>query len=304
MSSTQVSKPTGPLEKILVTGATGQQGGNLAKLLLQKNHKVYALVRNIQSSTAQELKKEGANLVKGDLNNFDSIEQAVNGVDSIFLMGTPFEDGTEGETRRGKLMADIAKEKNVKHLVYSSVANADRNTGIPHFESKYKVEQHIQNLGIPYTIIGPTFFMENLLGPQLWPGLEQGQLALPLPPSSILQQIALQNIAEFSALVLEHSKTFLDKRIDIASDEVTGEQATKVLSNELGRTIRYVHIPLDRVREGNEDVARMFEWYEKVGTGIDIPSLHQEYPQVNWLSFKDWAKSQLQIPITRLQRKE
>jgi len=290
--------------KILVTGATGQQGGTLAKLLLQKNHKVYALVRNIQSPAAQELKKEGANLVKGDLNNFDSIEQAVNGVDSIFLMGTPLEDGIEGETRRGKMMADIAKEKNVKHIVYSSVANADRNTGIPHFESKYKVEQHIQNLGIPFTIIGPTFFMENLLGPQLWPGLEQGQLALPLPPSSILQQIALQNIAEFSALVLEHSKTFLDKRIDIASDEVTGEQATKVLSNELGRKISYVHIPLDRVREGNEDVARMFEWYEKVGTGIDIPSLHQEYPQVNWLSFKDWAKSQLQIPITRLQRKE
>lgn len=278
------------LEKILVTGATGQQGGTLAKLLLQKNHKVYALVRNIQSPAAQELKKEGADLVKGDLNNLDSLEQAVNGVDSIFLMGTPLGDGIEGETRRGKMMADIAKEKNVKHLVYSSVANADRNTGIPHFESKYKVEQHIQNLGIPYTIIGPTFFMENLLT-YLKPGLEQGQLALPLSPSSILQQSALQNIAEFSALVLEHSKTFRDKRIDIASDEVTGEQATKVLSNELGREIRYVHIPLDRVREGNEDVARMFEWYEKVGTGIDIPSLHQEYPQVNWLSFLDWAKS-------------
>ena len=292
MSSTQVSKPTGPLEKILVTGATGQQGGTLAKLLLQKNHKVYALVRNIQSPAAQELKNEGANLVKGDLNNLDSLEQAVNGVDSIFLMGTPLEDGIEGETRRGKMMADIAKEKNVKHLVYSSVANADRNTGIPHFESKYKVEQHIQNLGIPYTIIGPTFFMENLLT-YLKPGLEQGQLALPLSPSSILQQSAVQNIAEFSALVLEHSKTFLDKRIDIASDEVTGEQATKVLSNELGRKIRYVHIPLDKVREGNEDMARMFEWYEKVGTGIDISSLRQEYPQVNWLSFEDWAKSQL-----------
>jgi uncharacterized protein YbjT (DUF2867 family) len=286
MGSVQVS------EKILVTGATGQQGGTLAKLLLQKNHKVYALVRNIQSPAAQELKKEGADLVKGDLNNLDSLEQAVIGVDSIFLMGTPLGDGLEGETRRGKMMADIAKEKNVKHLVYSSVANADRNTGIPHFESKYKVEQHIQNLGIPYTIIGPTFFMENLLT-YLKPGLEQGQLALPLSPSSILQQSAVQNIAEFSALVLEHSKTFLDKRIDIASDEVTGEQATKVLSNELGRKISYVHIPLDRVREGNEDMARMFEWYEKVGTGIDIPSLHQEYPQVNWLSFKDWAKSQL-----------
>src|ERR687891_733770 len=291
MSSTQVSKPTGPLEKILVTGATGQQGGTLAKLLLQKNHKVYALVRNIQSPTEQQLEKEGANLVKGDLNNLDSLEQAVNGVDSIFLMGTPLEDGIEGEIRRGKMMADIAKEKNVKHLVYSSVANADRNTGIPHFESKYKVEQHIQNLGIPYTIIGPTFFMENLLT-YLKPGLEQGQLALPLSPSSILQQIALENIAEFATLVLERRNSFLGKRIDIASDELTGEQAAKILSDELGRKIKYVQVPLEQIRQASEDLARMYEWFERVGTGIDVASLHQQYPEVNWRTFKDWVKSQ------------
>jgi uncharacterized protein YbjT (DUF2867 family) len=274
--------------KILVTGATGQQGGSLARLLLQKKHKVYALTRNTQSSAAQDLSNKGANVVRGDLDDSDSLERAVKDVQSIFLMGTPFEDGTEGEIRRGKLMADIAKENKVEHLVYSSVANADKNTGIPHFESKYKIEQHIKSLRIPYTIIGPTFFMENLLGP----GLEQGQLALPLSPSSILQQSALENIAEFSALVLEHRNSFLGKRIDIASDEVTGEQAAKILSNELGYRIRYVHIPLEQVRQANEDMARMYEWYERVGTGIDIASLHQKYPEVNWITFKDWAKSQ------------
>jgi uncharacterized protein YbjT (DUF2867 family) len=274
--------------KILVTGATGQQGGTLARLLLQKKHKVYALTRNTQSPAAQDLRNKGAKLVKGDLDDSDSLKQVVNGIDSIFLMGTPFEDGTEAETRRGKLMADIAKENSIEHLVYSSVANADKNTGIPHFESKYKIELHIKNLGIPFTIIGPTFFMENLLGL----GLQQGQLALPLSPSSILQQSALENIAEFSALVLEHRKPFLGKRIDIASDEVTGERATKILSNELGYRIKYVQIPLEQVRQANEDMARMYEWYERVGTGINISSLHQEYPEVNWHTFEDWAKSQ------------
>jgi uncharacterized protein YbjT (DUF2867 family) len=275
--------------KILVTGATGQQGGSLARLLLQKEHKVYALTRNTQSAAAQDLRNKGANIVKGDLDDSDSLKHTVKDVQSVFLMGTPFEDGTEGEIRRGKLMADIANENKVEHLVYSSVANADKNTGIPHFESKYKVEQHIKNLGIPHTIIGPTFFMENLLGP----GLEQGQLALPLSPSSILQQSALQNIAEFSALVLERRKPFLGKRIDIASDEVTGEQATDILSNVLGYKIKYVSIPLEQVYQANEDMARMYDWYEKSGTGIDITSLHQEYPEVKWLSFKDWAKSKL-----------
>src|ERR671933_1321312 len=275
--------------KILVTGATGQQGGSLARLLLQKKHTVYALTRNTQSSAAQDLRTRGASIVKGDLDDSDSLKRAVKDVEAVFLMETPFEDGTEGEIRRGKLMADIAKENGIEHLVYSSVANADKNTGIPHFESKYKIEQHIKNLGIPYTIIGPTFFMENLLGQ----GLEQGQLALPLSPSSILQQSALQNIAELSALVLERRKPFLGKIIDIASDEVTGEQAAEILSNALGNKIRYVPIPLEQVYQANEDMARMYEWYEKIGTGIDIANLHQEYPEVNWLSFKDWAKSKL-----------
>ena len=180
---------------ILVTGATGQQGGSLARLLLEKKHKVHALTRNTQSSAAQDLRNRGAIIVKGDLDDSDSLKRAVKDVESVFLMGMPFEDGTEGETRRGNLMVEIAKENNIEHLVYSSVANADKNTGIPHFESKHKVEQHVKNLGIPYTIIGPTFFMENLLGP----GLDQGQLALPLSPSTTLQQSALQNIGVLSS---------------------------------------------------------------------------------------------------------
>jgi len=274
--------------KILVTGATGQQGGSLARILLQKKHKVYALTRSTQSPAAQHLKNKGAILVQGNLDDSDFLKRAIKGVDSIFLMGTPFEDGPEAETRRGKQVADIAQEENIEHLVYSSVANADKNTGIPHFESKRKIEQHIKNIKIPYTIIGPTFFMENLLGP----GLQQGQLALPLSSSTILQQSALENIAEFSALVLERHKPFLGKRIDIASDEITGEQAAKILSNELGYMIRYVQIPFERIRESNEDMARMYEWYEKVGTGIDIPNLHQKYPEVNWRTFNDWVKSQ------------
>lgn len=279
--------------KILVIGATGQQGGAVARLLLQKRHEVYALTRNTESETPKEqyLRNLGAKLIKGDLENPDSLEQATNGVDSVFLVGTPAGDGPEGETRRGKMMTDIAKEKKVAHLVYSSVVNADKNTGIPHFESKYKVEQHIKNCGIPYTIIGPTSFMENLLSYSR-AGLQQGQLALPLSPSTILQQIALENIAEFSTLVLERRNSFLGKRIDIASNELTGEQAAKILSDELGRKIKYVQVPLEQIRQASEDIALMYEWYERVGTGIDITNLHQQYPEVNWRRFKDWVKSQ------------
>jgi uncharacterized protein YbjT (DUF2867 family) len=279
--------------KILVTGATGQQGGALARLLLQKKHEVYALIHSTKSESpkAQNLRNQGAKLVKGDLDKPDSLEQVMNGIDSVFLMGTWVEVGTEGETRRGKMMVDIAKEKKIEHIVYSSVVNADKSTGIPHFDSKYKVEQHIKNSGIPYTIIGPTFFMDNLHSYSL-AGLQQGQVALPLSPSRILQQSAVENIAEFSALALERRNSFIGKRIDIASDEITGEQAAKVLSNELGHKIRYEQVPMEQIRQASEDLAVMFEWFEKIGTGVDVAALHKQYPEVNWLTFKDWVKSQ------------
>lgn len=279
--------------KILVTGATGQQGGALARLLLQKKHEVYALIRSTKSESpkAQNLRNQGAKLVEGDLDKPDSLEQVMNGIDSVFLMGTWVEVGTEGEIRRGKMMVDIAKEKKIEHIVYSSVVNADKNTGIPHFESKYKVEQHIKNSGIPYTIIGPTFFMDNLHSYSL-AGLQQGQVALPLSPSRILQQSAVENIAEFSALALERRNSFIGKRIDIASDEITGEQAAKVLSNELGHKIRYEQVPMEQIRQASEDLAVMFEWFERIGTGVDVAALHKQYPEVNWLTFKDWVKSQ------------
>jgi uncharacterized protein YbjT (DUF2867 family) len=279
--------------KILVTGATGQQGDALARLLLQKKHEVYALIRSTKSESpkAQNLRNQGAKLVEADLDKPDSLEQVMNGIDSVFLMGTWVEVGTEGETRRGKMMVDIAKEKKIEHIVYSSVVNADKNTGIPHFESKYKVEQHIKNSGIPYTIIGPTFFMDNLHSYSL-AGLQQGQVALPLSPSRILQQSAVENIAEFSALALERRNSFIGKRIDIASDEITGEQAAKVLSNELGHKIRYEQVPMEQIRQASEDLAVMFEWFERIGTGVDVAALHKQYPEVNWLTFKDWVKSQ------------
>jgi len=130
--------------------------------------------------------------------------------------------------------------------------------------------------------------MENLLDPRLRQALQQGQLALPLSPSTILQQISVQNIAEFSAMVIESPERFLGKRIDIASDEVTGQKATEILSSVLDQEIKYTQIPAP-----NEDLTRMFEWFEKVGTGIDITSLQREYPAVNWITFKDWARSKL-----------
>jgi uncharacterized protein YbjT (DUF2867 family) len=278
---------------VLVSGATGQQGGALARILLGRGHRVRAFVRRPDSFVAKELERLGAELAEGDFEEPSSIETAARGTDALFIVATPFEAGMEAETRHGIAAADAAKAAGVEHLVYSSVADADKDTGIPHFDSKREVEKHIEGLGIPYTIVAPVYFMDNLLAPWTLPQLKEGRFPMALPSSRPLQQIALSDIASFTALVLENRKEFLDRRVDIASDELAGEEVAEILTRITGHEIHYVELPLEQVRQAmGEDGARMFEWFDEVGYSADIEALRREHPEVRWHTFEEWAKEQ------------
>ena len=278
---------------VLVSGATGQQGGALARVLLERGHDVRAFVRRPDSPEAKELERLGAELARGDFDEPSTLEEAARGTDALFIVATPFEAGMEAETRHGIAAADAAKAAGVSHVVYSSVANADRDTGIPHFESKRKVEEHIEGLGIPYTIVAPVYFMENLLSPWTLPQLKEGRLPMALPSSRPLQQITPSDIAAFTALVLERREEFVDRRVDIASDELSGDEVAEILSRVTGREIHYVELSLEQVRQAmGEDGARMFKWFDQVGYSADISALRREHPEVGWHTFEGWAKEQ------------
>ena len=278
---------------VLVTGATGQQGGALARVLLDKGHQVRAFVRKPNSPEAKELERLGARLAEGNLEEASTIEDAAKGMDAVFIVATPFEAGMEAETRHGIAAAEAAKAAGVGHLVYSSVANADKDTGIPHFESKRKVEEHIEGLGVPYTIVAPVYFMDNLLAPWTLPQLKEGRFPMALPSSRPLQQIALSDIAAFTRVVLENREEFVGRRLDIASDELSGEEVAEVLTQVTGREIHYVELPLEQVRQVmGDDGARMFEWFDQVGYSADIEALRREHPEVGWHTFEEWAKEQ------------
>ena len=278
---------------VLVTGATGQQGGALARVLLDKGHQVRGFVRRPDSPEAKELERLGARLAEGNLEEASTIEDAAKGMDAVFIVVTPFEAGMEAETRHGIAAAEAAKAAGVGHLVYSSVANADKDTGIPHFESKRKVEEHIEGLGIPYTIVAPVYFMDNLLAPWTLPQLKEGRFPMALPSSRPLQQIALSDIAAFTGVVLENREEFVGRRLDIASDELAGEEVAEVLTRVTGREIHYVELPLEQVRQAmGDDGARMFEWFDQVGYSADIEALRREHQEVGWHTFEDWIKEQ------------
>ncbi|MBA5804237.1 NmrA/HSCARG family protein [Rhizobium changzhiense] len=278
------------IRSVLVTGATGQQGGAVVRALIARGHRVRAISRKPDSDGAKRLAAAGVEVVAGNLDDGVSVVKAASGVDTMFLMGNSYEAGVEAETRQGILAADAAKAAGIGHLIYSSVGDADKKTGIPHFDSKYLVENHVAGLGIPYTISAPVAFMENTVAPWAIDGLRQGVYAAALPPARVLQQITIDDIGAFVAVLAARREQVFGKRFDIAGDELSGEQQAKILSEVLGRPIRYQELPIAAIRQQSEDTALMFEWFDRTGYDADLSALRRDFPEVGWHRYADWAK--------------
>ena len=277
---------------VLVTGATGNQGGAVARALLSKGHKVRAFTRHASSPAAQELVGLGAEIAEGSLDDAEAVKRAAEGADTAFIMTTPFEAGLEEDTRLGMVGTSAAAEAGVGHIVFSSVASVNKHTRIPHFESKWPVEQHLPELGVGWTISAPVWFMDNFVSPWYLPGLKEGKIVMALPPDRKLQQVAVSDIGAFVATVIDQREKHFGKRYDIAGDELTSEQVVAILSKVSGREIQLETVSANALRPANEDWALMFEWFNNVGYTVDIAGLKKEFPEVGWHGFSAWAKEQ------------
>jgi uncharacterized protein YbjT (DUF2867 family) len=248
---------------VAVVGATGQQGGATARALLDAGVSVRALVRDLNKPAAQELASLGAQLAVADLDDPATIRTAFAGASRVFAMTTMLSGrGTAGETADGVAIADAAKAASVEHLVYSSVGGAERHTGIPHFESKRRVEEHIEKLGIPATFVRPTFFYENLLRqPQ---ESEDGTIVVRLPFADgiPLQMIAVDDIGAVAAAVITDPSRVPAGAVEIAGDELTGSQIAEAFGAQAGQPARYEALPLDAA--GDDDQRAMFAWFARL----------------------------------------
>lgn len=276
----------------LVAGATGQQGGAVVQALLTRGHRVRALVRDPDSKRAVGLKAQGAELAVANFEDRDALMRAAMGVDSAYIMTTPFASGTDAEIHQGLTLANAFSQAGVGHLIFGSVASADRETGIPHFDSKYEVEKHIAALNVPYTISAPVYFMENHLFSHALEALRRGKLADALPADRLLQKIAVSNIGEFVAVLIERRQSVFGHRYDIAGDELSGEQCAAALSQATGKDIHYEAYSPDAFRPDNEDAALMYEWFAREGYVADVEGLRRDFPEVPWLRFDEWARQQ------------
>ena len=281
------------MTNVLVIGATGKQGGAVAELLLDHGHDVTALVRSPEPPAALALSAAGARLVTGDLADPEALTSAARGVDAIFGLSVPFgSGGKDEEIAQGRLLVDVAA-KTGAHLVYSSVRGADRMaaTDIDHADSKQLVEAYLREQQVRATVLGPVYFMENVLNVG-FSRLTDGVLANPLSPGKPLDQVTVRDIAGLAVHAVEQPGRFAGKRIDIASDRVTGEEAARILSDVLGREIPYQQMPPAQVRQwAGDEIADMFQRFEDNTDFLDIDGLRASYPDVAWHSYADWART-------------
>ena len=278
-------------KKILVTGATGQQGGAVSRELLKNGYKVKAMTRNPDNPKAKELAELGAEIVRGDFDDAASLEIELAGVWGAFAVQNSWEGGVEKEEEQGKRFAEISKKVNLQHLVYTSVGSAHRDTGIPHFDNKWRIEEKIRSLDLPsYTIIRPVFFMDNFLSPWFKPSIDQGQLAVGMNPNSSLQMIAVEDIGKHGLRAFKNYKELNGKAIDIAGDELTMTDAAKIISDKKGSAVEFSQVPIEEVRNFSDDYALMLEWFDDVGYNVKISSLAEE-SVISPIKFSAWANN-------------
>jgi uncharacterized protein YbjT (DUF2867 family) len=242
--------------KIAVTGATGAQGGAVARLLTARGHEVRRVTRNPKHS----------NDVHGDLDDPGSLAEAFADVDGLFLM-TPL--STRNEVKRGKTAIDAARD--VPHVVFTSATNADRNTGIPHFDTKAEIERHLAAHHPHWTVLGPAAFMAR-----------EGPVALPVPPDLELHVIAPEDIAAVAVLAFEQPERFRDRRLDIAGDLLTGQEMAALRGTE------FIEVSRAQAEIYSPDLAAMFRYFTDVGLDLDLEALHAELPEIGWHSYESW----------------
>ena len=293
---------------IVVTGATGQQGGHLVRRLLAQGHHVRALTRNPEGLGARALHEAGAQIFAADLDHDRGLSGPLQGADAAFLVTTPFERGAEAEVTQARHFGRAARAAGLPHLVYSSVTEAMTRSPVEHFAAKGRAEAVLRELELPMTIIGAPPFLDNVIASWHLPWLRQGIFAVPGAMDMPMQWVATADIAAMAAYAIEHRDALVGRRVDIASDEISGREMMATLERGLGQTLRHepkrfadldpmlgrLFAAVDRGMPDGADPRKPLPAAMPSGPPprVDLEQLRADYPDLGWHRFSDWVAAQ------------
>lgn len=307
MHTAATYKPS-PAE-FLVIGATGTQGGAVARQLLAHNHRVRFLTRSPESPAAHQLIEAGAQAVSGDLGEPSSLESALSGVKGIFSMSPLDGKGPDSEKLYASVLVNAAIRAGVSQFVHASVAGIERTpnrdapqTLVKYWNDKWEIEEIVRSAGFgSWTILRPTWVMENLAQPAaqfMFPQLKRGEIYTVLKADTRLDMVAADDIGAFARAALEEPVRFNGKNIDIAGDSITMNEVAISLSRVLGKQVRSVFLhPSEAVVQGlHPNVVNSQDYRNKVGFQVDIEELRQY--GIPLTSFETWAqRNSLKIEV-------
>jgi len=299
---------------IVVTGATGAQGGGVARAILtdpDSGFAVRAVTRNPDSPAARELAGLGAEVVQADFYDEPSVHKAFHGAYGAFLVTNFWAHGSAAkETEEVNVLVRAAKEAGLRHAVWSTLEDTREllpledarmpvlqgKYNVPHFDAKGEANELFRKAGVPTTFLNATFYFQGFLGAFAPKRGEDGVLALTLPleDGKLLAGVDVEDIGRTALAIFKGGEQFIGETIGLAGDHLTGAQYAARLEAALGEPVRFDSVPYDVFRAlgfpGADEVGNMFQYYgdfDREFTGArDLDKLRELNPALN--TFEDW----------------
>jgi len=276
---------------IIVTGATGRQGGAVTRSLLGAGWPVRAVTRNPNSQKAQALSALGAEVLQGDMLDRRSLEPIFKGAYAVYSVQNPMLSGLEAEVTQGKLVADAAKEANIQHLVYGSTG-IGKPTGIGSWDSKLQVEAYMKALSIPLTILRPRAFMELMTDKAFYPAVSVWHLMPKLMGATRpLGWISTDDLGIIAAKAFAAPERFIGQDIDLASDVKSIDECRAIYRDVMGKNSSRFPMPMWLFqRFVGTDLTTMWQWLRTGEIDFDTQPTLAIHPEA--LSVEAWLRKQ------------
>jgi uncharacterized protein YbjT (DUF2867 family) len=267
---------------IVVTGATGLQGGAVARQLVKDGWHVRALTRNAASKPAQVLAALGAEVMQGDMGEVASLRPIFAGTYGVYSVQNPFINGPEAEVKQGKTVADVAKDSGVQHFVYGSAGIGKKGSGIPSWETKLIIEDHMKSLSLPLTILRPMAFMELMTEKKFFPAIGTWQVMPRLMGiSRQLPWICVDDLGVIAAHAFADPDRFVGKELTLASDVQSLSECHAIYRDVMGRNPPRLPMPtwlFERFGFVGRDLGAMWRWLRTGVVDLDTAPTRAIHP--------------------------
>jgi uncharacterized protein YbjT (DUF2867 family) len=277
---------------IVVTGATGRQGGAVARRLLGDGWRVRAVTRNPAGKKARDLHALGAEVARADMDDLAALLPVFRDAHGVFSVQNPAVAGAKGEVRQGKTVADAAQRAGVRHVVYASAGPGVPGTGILQWDFKLVVEEHMRQLGLPVTVLRPMALMELMTDPAFYPAASTWHAMPKLAGARTpIPWIAASDVGATAARAFADPQRFVGQELRLAGDVKSLDECAAAYRVVMGRAPRRFPMPVWLLeRFAGDDVTRMWRWLRGTRPEVDPAQTRALLPTA--LGVEEWLRAQ------------